>query len=91
MARRGPSAKLAPAPKSRAKEPKAESHVTAPVVVFPPRMKPRCLGPSKREHEFVSSAPSERVCPSCRGLQPKLSRLEQLELEFNCGAVAPQE
>lgn len=29
----------------------------------------RCLGPSAKEHFFLSAHPSERVCPDCRRRQ----------------------
>ncbi len=41
----------------------------SPLSVKPGQQRVRCLGPVKREHTFVSAAPSERVCPRCRRLQ----------------------
>lgn len=62
------------------------SHSKRLYALLPPPVEVRCLGPSEREHTFMSRFPKgERICARCRQKQKALAKVEQ----FTC-STPPQ-
>lgn len=63
-------------PKPRRLSPQEQLKASAPYI---PRKKVLCLGPGSTRHYFLGEVGGHnRICPSCRSMQPKLTRVETI-------------